>query len=104
MTQIWGELFSFNADWGLWTNGNVIFAFVITQRYNASIPGTANQLTFSRVMNIHEHNVIHLGFLGLCFASLDEVGGMNSHPPADLVNTLCPVASRVNPINLNWFN
>lgn len=55
-------------------------------------------------MDLHAPNIIHLGFLGLCFASLDEVGGMNNHPPADLVEVLCPTASRVNPINLDWLS
>lgn len=33
-------------------------------------------------MDIHARDDIHLGFLGLCFASLDEIRGMNNfHQP-----------------------
>lgn len=57
-------------------------------------------------MDIHARDDIHLGFLGLCFASLDEIGGMNNLPPANLVEALCPTASRVNPLHLHhdWFH
>lgn len=54
-------------------------------------------------MNINAPNVIHLGFLGLCFASLDEKEDMVSNLPVqDLVQVLCPEEDRLNPLTQDW--
>lgn len=101
--QIWGEVEAFKVRWGVWTNGKIILAFVRTGTYNVNIPGSANQLTFSKIMNINAPNVIHLGFLGLCFASLDEKEDMVANLPVqDLVQVLCPEGDRLNPLTQDW--
>lgn len=56
-------------------------------------------------MDITVPNRIHLGFLGLCFASLDEIGDMRGqHHAQNLADILCPEFSRHNPLEPEWFD
>lgn len=98
-TQIWGEIVFFNVKWGVWTNGQKIFAFVRTDTYKEDRRRSSNQLTISEFQDIHTPNIIHFGFMGLCFASLDERPEMrpSGGGAADTVTLLCPVSSRVVP-------
>lgn len=84
----------------MWTNGEEIIVFVVTQRYNPQIPGSCNQLTFSDPISINADDTVHHGFAGFCFASLDSIPDYNPNVPANnpffLADIICPPEMRLN--------
>lgn len=90
----------FDVKWGILTNGQQMMAFVRTDTFDIKTRSSSNQLTFSDIQDINTQNDIHFGFMGLCYASLDERPEMQPEGvgTVDIIALLCPVGSRVNPL------
>lgn len=86
----------------MWTNGEEIIVFVVTQTYNPQVPGSCNQLTFSDPISISTEDMVHHGFAGLCFAGLDSNPGYNPDAMGNglifLPHTMCPPLMTLNPL------
>lgn len=86
----------------MWTNGEEIIVFVITQTYNPQIPGSCNQLTFSDPISISTEDMVHHGFAGFCFASLDSNPDFNPNAAFNnqffLPHIMCPPLMTLNPL------
>ncbi|KAF8485605.1 hypothetical protein JB92DRAFT_3025772 [Gautieria morchelliformis] len=80
LKQLWGELHFFQAHWGACTNGRKIVIFARTGQ---------NELTLSEIHNFDEDPSVHRALIGMCFAAIDERGGLRF-----VTDTLCPVQHR----------